>query len=82
MKNANRDLLVLLKDDTIDQQLIGAQLAQLNRLLIQLETEDNLCKAHELIDVNRYEIVQKNSKMIKLLQQDKLKPFQFLLNKN
>jgi hypothetical protein len=82
MKNANRDLLVLLKDDTIDQQLIGAQLAQLNRLLIQLETEDNLCKAHELIDVNRYEIVQKNSKMIKLLKQDKLKPFQFLLNKN
>jgi hypothetical protein len=82
MKNANRDLLVLLKDDNTDQQLIGAQLAQLNRLLVRLETENNFCNAHELIDVNRYEIVQKKSKMIKLLKQDKLKPFQFLLNKN
>jgi hypothetical protein len=82
MKNANRDLLVLLKDDNTDQQLIGAQLAQLNKLLIRFETENNFCTAHELIDVNRYEVVQKKAKLLKLLQQQDLKPFQFLINKN
>lgn len=82
MKNANRDLLVLLKDDNTDQQIIGAQLAQLNKLLICFETENNFCIAHELIDVNRYKIVQEKNRLLKLLQQQELKPFQFLINKN
>ncbi|MDX1935554.1 MAG: hypothetical protein SFU21_00475 [Flavihumibacter sp.] len=82
MKNANRDLLVLLKDDNTDQQIIGAQLAQLNKLLIRFETENNFCIAHELIDVNRYKIVQEKNRLLKLLQQQELKPFQFLINKN
>ena len=82
MKNANRDLLVLLKDDNTDQQIIGAQLAQLNKLLIRFETENNFCIAHELIDINRYKIVQEKNRLLKLLQQQELKPFQFLINKN
>jgi hypothetical protein len=82
MKTKNRDLLVLLKDDFRTEQAIENELERLNELLLRTETIINFCVANEILDFNRYKIYQEYNKIIKVLSQDKLKPFQFICNKN
>ena len=82
MKTKNRDLLVLLKDDFSTEQAIENELERLNELLLKTETMLNFCVANEILDFNRYKIYQEYNKILKVLNQDKLKPFQFVCNKN
>ena len=82
MKTKNRDLLVLLKDDFRTEQAIENELEQLNELLLRTETISNFCIANEILDFNRYKIYQQYKKIIKVLNQEKLRPFQFICNKN
>lgn len=82
MKNTNRDLLVLVRDENSNQQEINADVAKLNRLLLALETVDCFCTAHEIIDVNKYKIVQQKKELMRIIKASSLKPFQFLINKN
>jgi hypothetical protein len=57
-------------------------LEQLNELLLKTETIYNFCVANEIMDFNRYKIYQEYKKIVKVLNQEKLKPFQFICNKN
>ena len=82
MKTKNRDLLVLLKDDFSTEKAIENELERLNELLLKTETMLNFCVANEILDFNRYKIYQEYTKIVKVLNQDKLKPFQFICNKN
>ena len=82
MKTKNRDLLVLLKDDFRTEQAIENELERLNELLLRTETILNFCVANEILDFNRYKVYQEYNKMVKVLSQDRLKPFQFICNKN
>ena len=82
MKTKNRDLLVLLKDDFRTEQAIENELERLNELLLRTETMLNFCVANEILDFNRYKVYQEYTKIMKVLSQDKLKPFQFICNKN
>ena len=82
MKTKNRDLLVLLKDDFRTEQAIENELERLNELLLRTETMSNFCVANEILDFNRYKIYQEYNKIVKVLSQNKLKPFQFICNKN
>ena len=82
MKTKNRDLLVLLKDDFRTEQAIENELERLNELLLRTETILNFCVANEILDFNRYKVYQEYNKMVKVLNQDRLKPFQFICNKN
>ena len=82
MKTGNRDLLVLLKDEFRNEKAIENELEKLNRLLHSTETMDNYCIAYEIIDINRYRIYNQRKKIIEVLDQEKLKPFQFICNKN
>ena len=82
MKTKNRDLLVLLKDDFRTEQAIENELDRLNELLLRTETILNFCVANEILDFNRYKVYQEYNKIVKVLSQDKLKPFQFICNKN
>jgi hypothetical protein len=82
MKTKNRDLLVLLKDDFRTEQAIENELERLNELLLRTETILNFCVANEILDFNRYKVYQEYNKIVKVLSQDKLKPFQFICNKN
>jgi hypothetical protein len=82
MKTKNRDLLVLLKDDFRTEQAIENELERLNELLLRTETMLNFCVANEILDFNRYKVYQEYTKIVKVLSQDKLKPFQFICNKN
>ncbi len=82
MKTSNRDLLVLVKDDTMNERQMELQLEQLNSLLFQLETVENFCVAHEIFDLNKHKVIDNRKKMIQFVHKSSLKAFQFICNKN
>lgn len=82
MKTPNRDLLVLLKDEFQNNLSIETELEQLNEILFQTETVDNYCIATEIVDLNKYTIIDNRKRLAQLLKKPSLKPFQFIFNKN
>lgn len=82
MMSSKRDLLVLSKRVSFDQQKLEHEVELLEAILMNIETTRNLCLCSEVIDVNRYKIIQKPYKVEKIVKQGELKPFQFLYNKN
>ena len=82
MKRLKRDLILLRKEDQLDHLNIEREVECLNDLLQSVETISSLCKAYELIDMNRYKIYQDSLTITKALKQKDLKPFQFIFNKN
>jgi hypothetical protein len=82
MKTCNRDLLVLVKDEHMNEQLMEHELEQLNDLLFQFETIESFCIAHEVFDVNKHKILYKKDAMQKIVRQKELRPFIFICNKN
>ncbi|HRN56322.1 MAG TPA: hypothetical protein PLL71_07715 [Agriterribacter sp.] len=82
MKTSNRDLLVLLKDETMSSQAIEQEVEQLNDLLFHIESTDTFCGANEIIDMNGYRILQDEKCLEQMMHQRELKPFIFLCNKN
>lgn len=82
MKTPNRDLLVLVKDESFDKKTMENELEQLNQLLIHFETDENICHAHEVFDMNRYRILLKPRQVLKHISRKEVKPFVFICNKN
>ena len=82
MKTPNRDLLVLVKNDHLNEKAIEIELEKLNQLLFNFETIQNLCIAHEVFDLNVYRIHSNLRLLKKVISKKRLKPFEFLFNKN
>lgn len=82
MKACNRDLLVLVKDEYMNDRLMEQELEQLNDLLFHYETIESFCVAHEVFDLNRHKIIHRMGAMQKVIRQKELKAFQFICNKN
>lgn len=82
MKTPNRDLLVLVKNDHLNEKAIEVELERLNQLLFNYETIQTLCKAHEVFDLNVYKIHSQFKLLKKVISKKHLKPFEFLFNKN
>ena len=80
MKLPNRDLIVLLRDDSMSQQAIDHAVECIDTLLRISESEEKFCTAHELVKRNR--ITQAPKKILKAIRQVELKAFYFLINKN
>lgn len=78
----NRDLLVLIKDEFLGPGSMETELQKINKLLIGFETQDNLCVAHEVFDMNRYKILKDKVALERVFSQSQLKPFVFIINKN
>jgi hypothetical protein len=51
-------------------------------LLFTVERLDNLVTAHEIIDLNKYKVINKDITVRKLIRLQELKPFVFLSCKN
>jgi len=81
MKGASRDLLVLSKKASINQREMEIEVEKLNQLLFHAEAIEKLCLVNEIIDINNYKIVTKPKKIEKIIK-SKVKPFQFILNRN
>jgi len=80
MKMPNRDLLVLLKSEFMSQKAIEQEVECLNDMLRSTESDDQFCKAHELVDRNR--ITGNSKRILKAIRFTELKQFRFLINKN
>ncbi len=76
MISSDRDILVLLKNESISEK----ELKYLHRLLHIIESPEQFCKAHELVDRNR--IHSHSSKLLKESRHVYLRSFRFLINKN
>lgn len=82
MNNPNRDLLVLFNQELMTPQSIEHEVELLHQLLYSIEKVENLVIAHEIIDLNRYKVINKPLHLRKLIRQRELKPFVFLNCKN
>ena len=80
MKTPNRDLLVLLKNEFASQRAIEQEVECINHILIQAESPQQFCIAHELVARNR--ITSNPRKILQAVRFSELKPFRFLINKN
>ncbi|MFM2145480.1 MAG: hypothetical protein RL732_316 [Bacteroidota bacterium] len=82
MKAPNRDILVLVKDHDPDSPVVQQELELLNHLLLSVETMNSLCRAHEVLDLNRFERSSQFEKVYRLMRDRNPKPFIFLFNRN
>jgi hypothetical protein len=82
MKACNRDLLVLVKDEQMNEKSMERELEQLNELLFHFETIDSFCVAHEVFDINRHKTLQNRDGIQRIIRLKELKPFFFICNKN
>ena len=80
MENNKRDLLVVFRIDSLDQTALDHQVECLHSLLVNVEKEAVFCKAHEL--ATRTRITSKPRRIMKAVEYQRLKPFEFLINKN
>ncbi|NCU02485.1 MAG: hypothetical protein GXC73_00735 [Chitinophagaceae bacterium] len=81
-RNKRRDLLVLLNEDHRSKEAIDHEVEWLHEVLYHVEELDNFCKAHELIDVNRYRIYDNPDRVRKAVLRQSVKAFEFISNKN
>ncbi|MDQ6814233.1 MAG: hypothetical protein M3040_10875 [Bacteroidota bacterium] len=82
MKSAKRDLLVLSKNASVDQKEMELEVEKLHDLLFHFESISNFCIANEIIDLNKYKVVTDPAKIQKIIITNRMKPFEFINNKN
>ena len=82
MNRINRDLLVLFNQELMSPQAIEHQVDLLHELLYDVERMDNLVIAHEIIDLNKYKIINNHIRLKETIRRQDLKPFVFLNCKN
>lgn len=75
-------MLLLRKDEWVDERTIEKEVESIGRLLQTVETISSLSKAFELIDLNRFKIHHDERSISKAMRNGGLKPFEFLCNRN
>ena len=80
MINLNRDIMVMLKHEFMTDYAIQQEVENLNKLLIQTESPESFCTAHELVDRNR--ITFNKKKILKESELHTPRPFRFFINRN
>jgi hypothetical protein len=82
MKN-KRDLLLLFKHDYVNRRSLDLELERLYEMLYDIHSyEKSLSQSYEVIDMNRFRILQKPHQVLRVLNRGELKPFIFLGSKN
>lgn len=82
MNRINRDLLVLFNQELMSPQAMENEVELLHELLFSVERLENLVAAHEIIDLNKYKVINKEIMVSKIIRLQELKPFVFLNCKN
>lgn len=80
MLHANRDILVLLKNEILTNRDLEVEMQSLDAILKKAESAEVFCVAHELVNRNR--ITSSPKKILKESRFFLMKPFRFLINKN
>lgn len=82
MAKVSRDVLIVSKLSNISEQELEKEFYSLLPLLGKVETMESHCRATEIIDIARYKITRKPSKIMEALRKRSHKPFVFVFNKN
>jgi hypothetical protein len=64
----------------MSQKAIEKEVEYLNDMLKATESDEQFCRAHELVDRNR--ITANSKKILKAIRFTELRQFRFLINKN
>lgn len=81
-RQANRDLLVLFKEELMSPQALEHEVELLHEMLFRVESLENVSIAYEVIDLNRYKLIGNPAAVRDIIRRKNLKPFVFLNNKN
>lgn len=81
MKAPNRDLLVLVKHARDNEDAMERELFQLNKLLMDVETQNTYSHVYEIIDCNKFRVSTDCRTIMKFIHSGE-PPFVFLNNKN
>lgn len=73
---------MLLKHELMKPQDMEREVAHLHELLFHIEQSDNIAKAHEIIDLNKYKVIRKAVIVKDYIRSKKEIPFVFLNNRN
>jgi hypothetical protein len=82
MNNLNRNLLVLFNQEMMSPQAMEHEVDILHKLLYNVERSDSIIITHEVIDLNKYKVINNPIHLRKIIRQKELKAFVFLNNKN
>lgn len=82
MKDMNRDLWLLSKNDHMTQSELDREVNLLNTILYHTENWSNFCVVNEILDINRRKIIKKPHLMQGILQEREMKAFVFVNNLN
>lgn len=82
MNRMNRDLLVLFNQELLSPQAIEHEVEMLHELLHNVERLDNIVIAHEILDLNKYKVINKLTVLRSTISKQELNPFVFLNCKN
>lgn len=80
MHNHDRDLLVLLKTSSLTGEALHKHIECVHAVLKHVENNDTFCAAHQL--ATRLKITNKKKCILKAVTGARLKPYNFLINKN
>lgn len=76
-----RDLIILSKSSETDIEAFEKEVHSINRVLYAVESMQMFCTVNEIIDINRYKIIDMPF-LIQKIVADRMKPFVFVYNKN
>lgn len=82
MNKINRDLLVMFNQELMSPQAIEHEVELLHEMLFNVERLENLVIAHEIVDLNKFKVIDQPLQVRKVLRLQELKPFVFLNCKN
>ncbi|HEX8460154.1 MAG TPA: hypothetical protein VF623_01940 [Segetibacter sp.] len=82
MNSSNRDILVLSKNLAVNEAEMEVEVEKLHKILVAAESLQNYCIVNEIIDINKYRIINNPVKIERIIRQNKIKPFTFISNKN
>jgi len=72
----------MLNNEQRSQQAIDQEVEWLHDVLFHVEELDNFCNAHEVLDLNRYRVINNINQIRKTVLRKALKAFEFISNKN
>ncbi len=82
MNTPNRDLLVLANKANLTEVELEHEVKLLHGLIFSIEDANHFCVAHELVDINRYRIINNHLTIQNYISEKKNKPFVFISCKN
>ncbi|QES89547.1 hypothetical protein [Rhizosphaericola mali] len=77
----DRDLLVITRDKIYTDEQLQDYVESLTRMLFYAESMDNFCIANEILDLNRYKLINRPFRIKQIISEPE-KPFVFIVNKN